>query len=43
MEEMGKKSGMNRSISKIALHIEEFVLSAIFGIGELHLSSLHIF
>ena len=41
-EEMGKKAGMNHSVSKITLHSEKFALGAIFGIGELHFSPLHI-
>ena len=41
-EEMGKKVSTNCSVSKIALHGKKFVLGAIFGIGELHLSPLHI-
>ena len=41
-KEMGKKTGMDHSMSEVALHGEKFVLGAIFGISKLHLLPLHI-
>jgi len=42
-KKMGKKAGMDCSMSEVLLHCEELVLGVVFSVGKLHLMSLHVF